>query len=393
MDRRAVTVVVEVGPATVRGPNPVDAELSAAAVEFVDDELALVGARPHDVSDLWRQVLHAAAGPDLPAVVLVVPAWWPQTRMRRVAAAARTTAAVVEVRRRAELLTEQIGTADAAVVEIAPECLAVCDDGGIDLITRSDDVESMCDAVAVALGRTATVLIDAPAEVPGAAVLAAALADRLRRGHIAVSVAPPDWWARQPQPPAEIPTVPPAERPRLSGRSWAVAAGAVLTTLGLLAGLPLSRSADEPAGAVPTTLLVEGRIGVLVPALWPPQRVTSGPGSARLQLVSPDHPRTALHLTQSPVPPHHTQQQMADMLAAALRDQPDGVFQEFNPADHRAGRAAVTYREVRAAHHIDWIVLLDRDVRIAVGCQHPPGRGELSATVCEQAIRSAHAVL
>lgn len=143
---------------------------------------------------------------------------------------------------------------------------------------------------------------------------------------------------------------------------------------------------------MPMTLLVEGRIAVLVPALWPPQRITTGPGSARLQLDSPVDQHVALHLTQSPVPPRYSQQQLADTLAAALRDQPDGVFTELEPADHRAGRAAVTYREVRAAHHIDWTVLLDRDVRIAVGCQYPPERPNLLDWVCERAIRSARTI-
>jgi type VII secretion-associated protein (TIGR03931 family) len=51
----------------------------------------------------------------------------------------------------------------------------------------------------------------------------------------------------------------------------------------------------------------------------------------------------------------------------------------------------VTYREVRADRHVAWTVLVDGDVRIAIGCQSPPGREELVQDACEQAIRSAHA--
>jgi type VII secretion-associated protein (TIGR03931 family) len=80
------------------------------------------------------------------------------------------------------------------------------------------------------------------------------------------------------------------------------------------------------------------------------------------------------------------------MLRTALAQEPDGVFVGFNPADSRAGKPAVTYWENRAEHQVEWTVLVDDDVRIAIGCQNGQGREQLVREVCDQAIRSAHSV-
>jgi len=68
------------------------------------------------------------------------------------------------------------------------------------------------------------------------------------------------------------------------------------------------------------------------------------------------------------------------------------VFVEFDPADRRAGRPVVSYREIRADHHIAWVVFVDESLRIAIGCQSAPGHEEAVRDACDQAIRSAHAV-
>jgi type VII secretion-associated protein (TIGR03931 family) len=143
---------------------------------------------------------------------------------------------------------------------------------------------------------------------------------------------------------------------------------------------------------MPMTLLVEGRVGVMVPAQWVVQRVTSGPGSARLQVVSPTDADIAVNVTQSSLTPRQSHQQVAEALRSALRHEPDGVFVDFNPSDRRAGQPALTYREVRADHHITWVVLVDESLRIAIGCQSAPGQEEAVREVCDQAIQSAHAV-
>jgi type VII secretion-associated protein (TIGR03931 family) len=140
------------------------------------------------------------------------------------------------------------------------------------------------------------------------------------------------------------------------------------------------------------TLLVEGRVGVMVPARWAIQRVTSGPGSARVQIVSLDDKNVAVHVTQSSLAPRQSREQVAEALRRALRQEPDGVFVDFNPSDSRADQLVMTYREIRADRQIQWSVLIDGPLRIAVGCQSAPGREEAVREVCDRAIRSAHAV-
>ena len=51
--------VVEVGPGTVRGPCAVAQALVSTALEFVDDEIALLDEQPVAVEAIWRAVFRA----------------------------------------------------------------------------------------------------------------------------------------------------------------------------------------------------------------------------------------------------------------------------------------------------------------------------------------------
>jgi type VII secretion-associated protein (TIGR03931 family) len=145
------------------------------------------------------------------------------------------------------------------------------------------------------------------------------------------------------------------------------------------------------ADRLPTTFLVEGRVAVEVPASWPTQRVVAGPGSARVQITSPSDPQLALHITQSPGV-EQTLAGTAESLRKAMDAEQSGVFVDFDPSGIVADRPAVTYRELRAGHHIRWAVVLDRAVRIGIGCQSPPGDYDAVRVACEVAVRSARAL-
>jgi type VII secretion-associated protein (TIGR03931 family) len=244
-------------------------------------------------------------------------------------------------------------------------------------------------------------LVDAPAGVIGAALIGASVADHLRANGIAVSVADDDcvqraaatWLARQqgqvPDPEAAE-VLPPIHRNR---RGMAVLAGAAVCVAALCGGFAVGDDKSVPPSmGMPMTLLVEGRVGVKVPVQWAVQRITTGPGSARVQVVSPSDADIVVHITQSSVPSHQTMAMVAETLRTALAEQPRGVFVDFNPADRRADKPAVTYRENRADHEVAWTVLIDDGVRIAIGCQSGPRREELVRDACDQAIQSAHAV-
>jgi type VII secretion-associated protein (TIGR03931 family) len=164
-------------------------------------------------------------------------------------------------------------------------------------------------------------------------------------------------------------------------------AAAILTAGGLAAAAVLVD--DRPEDPPDASWLVEGRVAVEVPAGWAVERVTTGPGSARVQVTSPGDRSEVIHVTQARVPDTETLASTAAALATVLAGQPEGIFVDFTAAGERAERSAVTYREVRAERRVDWTVLLDGGVRIAIGCQ---GTAPASGGACDRAIRSAHAV-
>jgi type VII secretion-associated protein (TIGR03931 family) len=381
--------IVEAGPALVRGPGAVDADLASAAIEYIDDHIALVADQPIPVEELWREVLLSAAGSSAETLVLVCPTWWAAARVERVCEVARSIAAnVVALHRRSVLGTRLART----VVEIAPELVVVWRKADTVVIHRRGSPQAVAAVVANEVGTA--VVVDAPAGVHGAGQLATALADQLHARRIAVSITDADSVRHAA---AELRAgdrrdkdaegVRPSIRP---GRRGAGAlTGAVLSVAILCAAVAVRP--DVPP-AVPMTLLVEGRVGVEIPASWTVQRITSGPGSARVQVISPTDPHTAVHITQSPIPPRQTQATVAESLRAALDQQPADVFVDFNPADRKADKSVVSYREVRPGHHIVWAVFIDDTVRIGIGCQSAPDRYHQVRYACDDAIRSAHAV-
>lgn len=372
--------VVEVGPVTVRGPGTVSAELAATAVDCIDDTIALAGDQPVPVDELWADVITAAAGSDADTLTLVCPTWWTADRIARVQRAVGGRAESIVLQRVRVFTTDRTETS-WAVVEVAPELVMVSrGDTEPVALARCGDDEAVAQAVAAAADGAYDVIIDAPADVPGAGVLRRLVAERVRGRGGRVTMADPALMRRgitAPQIAAE------RARPR-HGRKAGVAAVVLIAAGAAVAASIPDRSPPTEQMAV----LVEGRVAMQVPAGWTVQRVTSGPGSARVEVVSGNDPAVAIHLTQSPV----SDTPVVEALRQALDEQPAGVFVDFDPTDRIAEREVVSYREVRAERHVRWAVLVDGPVRIAIGCQNPPGHDDRVRAACDAAIRSAHAV-
>jgi type VII secretion-associated protein (TIGR03931 family) len=384
-------IVVEVGPAIVRGPNDADAEWVSAAIDGIDDELTLIDECPIAVTDVWRAVMHDVVGDCADTIVLVCPTWWASSRVDRVRDATCTVATDVLLLRRVEALRGGLPDRLSTVVEIAPEFVVVSPpEGDVQVVAGGD-----ADTVVAKIPMSMAVVVD-PAEcVAGALPFAATIADRLRANGVAVTIADRDWVRRSAEPVPSQDEVRVAEARPSTNRSRRVAAvmvGTLLSAAALCGGFVSRQELPRPAENIPMTLLVEGRVGVMVPTQWVVQRVTSGPGSPRVQVVSPTDADIAVHVTQSSLPLPQSHAQVAASLRSALGEEPDGVFVEFNPSDRRADQPAVTYREIRAGHHIAWVVLTDGSLRIAIGCQSAPGREAAVREACDEAIRSAHAV-
>jgi type VII secretion-associated protein (TIGR03931 family) len=406
--------VIATGPGRISrlccDPGMIDddtAEMLHAALDAIDDHVALVGGRPLAVDSLWRSALRSLRCGNLNAqkdIQVVHPSWWPSSRVGVVAAAAKTLSDDVQVRPRSWLLRQATNEQAAVVVEIAERLVAIADDDVVAIPRRGEHhcvAEEVADLVAeITEGKAATVLIDVPAAVSGAQALAALIAAGVhRRGHRAVAVddarlsrltvsatCRAQDEVPRPQSGAD------SRRVRSRGRTLGGLAAAAVVLAATVPAISAGRHRDvAPMNAAPTTFLVEGRVALKVPAEWSTQRVVAGPGSARVQVTSPSDPDVALHVTQSPIP-IETLSATADRLRRAIDAEPAGVFVDFNPSGIAAGRPAVTYREIRATHHVRWAVLVDGSVRISVGCQSRPGGEDAVRDVCEQAVRSAHAI-
>jgi type VII secretion-associated protein (TIGR03931 family) len=424
--------VIEAGPGAIRrlccGTSMVvDVEMSeiyAAALAAIDDPVALVEERPVSVASLWRDALRSldCGNADAPKTMVVVhPSWWPASRVGVVTAAAAKTGADgvdhlngIVARPRSWLLAQASNAAPEAtvVVEIAERLVSITGDlqeGEVVAVPRRTETQPIAEeaeevaSVIASMSRetTSVVLIDAPSTVAGATAVATLIAAAIRdansgRAVVVIDDARLPLLVRAAQSPQGEPSGPAAGVSDVRSRAWKLsglaAAGVVLAAAvpAVATTTPVGRHGVPATERQPTTFLVEGRVALTVPANWPMQRVVDGPGSARVQVTSPSDPELALHVTQSSVP-DETLAGTAQRLKRAVDAEPAGVFVDFNPSGTSAGRPAVTYREVRAGHHVRWTVLLDGAVRISIGCQSRPGGEDAVREVCEQAVRSAHA--
>jgi type VII secretion-associated protein (TIGR03931 family) len=386
-------VVVEVGPCAIRGPNDAPPEWGSAALDCIDDDVALLDDRAVSVQDLWADVIRTVAGDAVDTVVVVCPSWWSSSRVGRVRTAALMVAAKVVLQRRMQIIRDGVAARLATIVEVAPELVVVSHPGVRAAVLPLNGAAGDAEAVVAAVGTCARVLMDIPV---GCELSGSGIAERLRAGGIAVTFADDVLHAadalltRQDDQSADIAGRAPM---LLRDRRWVAVFVGVLSAVVLCAGFSARNGAPvTPTDELAMTLLVEGRVGVMVPAAWTAQRITAGPGSARVQIVSPDDDSVVLHVTQSTGLPHSSLAMTARSLRAALDTEPDGIFVDFSSSGHRAGKAAVTYRELRPDHHVEWAVQIDGTLRIAIGCQSSPGREHLVREACDRAIRSAHAV-
>lgn len=406
--------VIAAGPGSVRrlccGTNLGDdgemTEVIRAALDAIDDRVALVGERPVTVDALWEAALRSATCAARDGMVVVHPSWWSSARVGVVTAAAARMAGEVWTRPRSSVLKQASRAQPAVVVEIAERLVAITG-SETTAVPRNAEPRSVADRVAgVIAGMVpAALLIDTPGAVAGAPALAALIADAVRgSGRKAPDIVEINdirlyRLARSAVPGGPVTSAPAATAPAADLRSRArtlsgLGAAAIVVALAAPAAITMGRTpvvAPKQVDAAATTFLVEGRVALSVPATWPTQRVVTGPGSARVQVTSPADPEVALHITQSPVA-GETLSGTAERLKRAIDAEPAGLFVDFNPSGTSAGRPAVTYREIRPGHHVRWAVLLDGPVRISVGCQSRPGDEGAVRDACEQAVRSAHAI-
>jgi len=401
--------IVEVGPTVIRqlccgGKTVAHDEMVRAAFDSIDDPVTLVDLHPVAVDSLWRTVLGSVDCGSPERAIVVHPSWWTPNRIDVVGAAAQVLAGEIVMRPRSWLVTRASGLESqrtTVVAEIA-DCFVVITGAAVAAETRRREPQYVAAAVVRSIlemtsDPNAAVVIDAPNTVGGAGALAAMIAEGLQASGMIGAVQGVDdaglkkSAAETIQGEDSICESRDAEAAgRDHSRRWALAL-VVLLIIAVLGALASTRRGAPAGESVPTTLLVEGRVAVEVPAQWPTQRVVAGPGSARVQVTSSSDPEMALHVTQSRIA-IAALSATAEFLKEAIDAEPTGVFVDFNPAGNSAGRPAVTYREIRSGHDIRWTVLVDKAVRISIGCQSRHGHEDEIRQVCDLAVRSARAV-
>jgi type VII secretion-associated protein (TIGR03931 family) len=403
------THVVEVGPKVIHqlccgGDAVADDEMVRAAFDSIDDPVTLVDLRPVTLDSLWRMALGSLDCGSRERAIVVHPSWWAPARIDVLGAAAQVLAGDVVMRPRSWVLTQACprqSRRETVVVEIADSFVAIT---GATVVaeTRRGEPQRVVEAVVRSVLEmtsdvTAVAVIDAPSMVPEAGGLAARIADGLHASGGIGTVLVVDDVRLKTCVAQIIQDEDSSYESHVAGRHyrrhWALALAVLLTVAvaGVLGVLASARRGAPVDGGVPTTFLVEGRVALEVPVQWPTQRVVAGPGSARVQVTSPSDPEMSLHLTQSRVA-LESLSATADSLKQAIDAEPTGVFVDFNPIGNVAGRPAVTYREVRSAHDIRWTVLVDKAIRISIGCQSRHGHEDAMRHVCELAVRSARAL-
>ncbi|MGE2832421.1 type VII secretion-associated protein [Mycobacterium sp. SMC-4] len=366
------TIVVEVGPKTVRGQGDPPDHWVDAAIDCLDDDIALIDEHPVAVADVWCDVLDAAIGdhPDpSDQIILVLPTWWSATRVATVTQALHRCRADAVVHTRGALLTED---ADASVVEVADDFVLLMSGTAepIVLDRRAMDLTAY-------LGGVTEVLIDMPT---GVVPLPPEVSTDLRAAGVRTTfVGRQRFWRTATDP---EPVCAPRQRRR------------VATAIGVLAASAAAGWAVHTS-AVPvddgSAWVVEGSVGFRVPAQWTVERVTVGPGSARLQVSDPGG-TAALHLTQSQLTAPTSRAGLAASLRAAIAVETPGVFVDFEPEGRVGRRPAVTYREIRTHSHTAWAVITDGATSIAVGCQSAPTESAVLHQICVRAVESARVV-
>lgn len=365
---------------------PVDRMAVAAALDGVDDPVVLLGERVVAIGDLWRDVVRSLTGPDCGCLTVVHPSWWPRRRVDVVVRAARTVARQVASVARRDLVGREVGNTAAVVVETGADAgiaVIVVTTSSATAVFARHELDAAV-GVAADWARDGPVFLDVPQDSGILADVRGAF-ESIRVSTVAVDAAASALASAVPA----AATSRGRHRRRDRVRQGATLVAAVL--MAIVAVVCIPRRADPDAPGIRWASVVEGRVGVEVPADWTVQRVTAGPGSRRVQATSPTDSAVAVHITQAYAPGGGLED-AATVLERAIAGEVRGVFVDFQPRGEPAGRPAVTYREIRTGRVVDWSVVQSGATRISIGCQSAPGREEAVRRICDQAVRSAREV-
>ena len=184
--------VCAVGPVTLArvpgGAVAADPMLVCAAMDGGDGRFVLVGDDPVPLGEVWVDCLRPVLdGAD--RALLIHPSWWTAPRIDTVRAATTELVSQVDLRSRSAVLASRHPA--ATVVEVAVNVVLVMRGGvAVSAHERSSAPQELASSVADSVrssGPGPAVVIDAPAQVPGAEVLAALISAALPGTGVVIS--------------------------------------------------------------------------------------------------------------------------------------------------------------------------------------------------------------
>ena len=444
-------------------------------LDFVDDELVLVGSRPVPTVDALTAVVdHAVRQVAVPGhhegVSVSHPSHWGAVRVGRLQEAARpvcgraTTVPVAVAAANAVSGSAPAGRMRSAwiVVELSPTTTVVSyvaaversyrvldveldpNTGGSDLLgdgsvataiastveavgrgRRVDgvlvvgnlgdgDVASL-DALGAAIGPSSIRLVPAHDIVRG---LAGSDVPAGGADTVAPQITRTDWIRRSVDSDAPRP-----RRTLLSvavGTAVAIAlvAGGVLAWVGhdrgstsdvLVAEPPPTETGTPPGSGAPSDTgvppeptvvpdvpvpseLVVGDVRLDVPAGWIERssRRSAQASMSRVELAPEGATGRRIVVVRNELLPDADAGSVAAELAEKVASDGDGKFAEFDPEAMRGNRAGMSYREHPGdGSEVQWMVFLDGQVQLSIGCQHLEGEWPQLRADCEDVISSA----
>ncbi|MFI6997744.1 type VII secretion-associated protein [Nocardia sp. NPDC050175] len=197
-----------------------------------------------------------------------------------------------------------------------------------------------------------------------------------------------------------------AQRPPRSGLGYVGAAiAAVVVVAAVVVGgvVLLNRSDDTPAAntaapsssaAAPTTSAAAtttaagpetyGRIRFQVPDGWHIASAPDATGKSRVDLSPDNGARLRVTVTQTPVAPGASYEQVAAKLETQMSQRPAGVMSDLKRDVVYGGRSTLAYNERPGdGSTVRWHVLLEYGIQVSIGCQYADNDWQSLSTACE----------
>ncbi|MBB5912801.1 type VII secretion-associated protein (TIGR03931 family) [Nocardia transvalensis] len=147
-----------------------------------------------------------------------------------------------------------------------------------------------------------------------------------------------------------------------------------------------SSAPPAPKASAAPSPQVFGRVRTQIPAGWHIASQTD----ARVDLAPDGGARQRITLTQKPLAPGATADDVAHSLESQIQRRPPGTVTELRRDPSFGGRPGLSYEEYPPdGTTVRWQVLVDSGVQVSIGCQYPSGSWQPLAPTCEQFVHDA----